>query len=128
MSLSRRRTRLGVERLESREMPATFVNATTLTYQDVDGDDVTVQFSKAILTAGNAGSVFTFDSGGVNGSNATKQQLQRINLAVAPGAAGTAVTTTATRNQMHGGDGFANLGDLLATGIDLGMVSIDGDL
>src|SRR5262245_24139195 len=47
------RTRLGMECLEAREVPATFVSGTTLTYQDVDGDDVTVRFSKSILTAGN---------------------------------------------------------------------------
>ncbi len=80
------RTRLGIEPLEAREVPATFVNATTLTYQDVDGDDVTVKFSKGILNAGNVNSIFTFNTGSVNGSNATRQMLRWIDLSGTPGA------------------------------------------
>ncbi|MBC7965874.1 MAG: hypothetical protein H7Z17_08110, partial [Fuerstia sp.] len=43
-------------------------------------------------------------------------------------AAGTTITTVATRNPVKGGDGFAALGQINATGRDLGAVSIDGDL
>lgn len=122
------RTRLGIESLEAREVPATFINATTLTYQDVDGDDVTVKFSKGILNAGNVNSIFTFNTGSVNGSNATRQMLRLIDLSGTPGAAGTTVATTAVRSLLHGGDGFATLGELRAAGLDLGAVNIDGDL
>jgi hypothetical protein len=121
-------TCLNLERLEARETPATLVNPTTMTYQDVDGDDVTVRFSKAILAANNVNMIFGFDIGSVNGSNASPQQLRRIDLSMIPAAAGTSVTTTATRSSVHGGDGFANLGELFAFGNDLGAVSIDGDL
>src|SRR5205085_6255815 len=72
--------RLCLEPLERREAPATLVSATKLTYQDVDGDNVAVTFSKPILNAGNVNSVFLFNTGTVDGSNATKQQLQEINL------------------------------------------------
>jgi hypothetical protein len=128
MKRNQNRSRLAVERLEAREMPATLVNPTTVTYQDVDGDDVKVVFSKAILTANNVNSIFTFDMGNVNGSNATKQQLQSINLSAIAAAAGTAITVTATHSAANGGDGFAAVGQIDATGLDLGAVNIDGDL
>ena len=44
------------------------------------------------------------------------------------GAAGTAVTVTAVRNPTNGGDGFAAVGQVNAPNIDLGAVTIDGDL
>src|SRR5262245_32471483 len=130
MSRLHRRTQLGLERLEAREVPATVVNATTLTYQDFDGDNVTVKFSKAILTAANANSIFTFSSGAmaVNGSNVAKEALWKINLAGVGGMAGTSVTTSAIQSLTHGGDGFANLGELTATNLDLAAVVVDGDL
>jgi hypothetical protein len=124
----RARPRLGVEPLEPREVPATLVGPTTLTYRDADGDNVTVTFSKPILTAGNVNTVFAFDAGSVNGNNAAKQLLEKITLTGVAGAAGTTVTTSATRSLLHGGDGLATLGELVATGLDLGAVVIDGDL
>ena len=52
-----------LEPLESRIAPATLLpDLKTVTYQDVDGDDVTVKFSKPILTGGLETTVFTFDS------------------------------------------------------------------
>ena len=117
------------DHLESRLLLATLVNTTTLTYQDTDGDNVTVSFSRPILTnATVANSVFTFDTGTVNGSNAGKQQLRSINLASLPAAAGTTITTTAVRSATTGGDGFAALGQINATGRDISTVTIDGDL
>ena len=86
------------DQLESRRLLATLVNTTTLTYQDIDGDNVTVKFSKPILISQTtASTIFTFSTGfpGVTGSNALKQQLQSINLADFATAAGTTVTTTA---------------------------------
>src|SRR5262245_35289460 len=76
----RRAAQLGLEPLETRLAPATLVSPFKLTYQDKDGDNVAVIFSKPILNAGNVNSILTFDSGLVNGSNLTKQQLQRIDL------------------------------------------------
>src|SRR5262249_14272829 len=95
-------------------------------YRDKDGDNVTVTFSRAFLTAGNVNTVFTFDAGTVDGSNATGQQLQKIALSgLAP--AGINVTTSAIRSAT-GGDGFAALDEIAATGLDLGVVTLDGDL
>ena len=124
-----KRSHLGLEQLESRDAPATLVSATKLTYQDVDGDNVTVTLSKPLLNQGNVNSVFLFDTGTVEGFNSTKQQLRTIKLTgFGAAAAGTSITTVATRGPLTGGDGFAALGQVDATGIDLGGVTIDGDL
>ena len=114
--------------LEQRTLLASLVSATKLSYQDTDGDNVTVTLSKPVLTAGNVNSIFTFDTGTVNGSNATKQQLRSINLGGVLGVAGTTITTAAVRSATTGGDGFAAVGQINATGIDIGAVTIDGDL
>src|SRR5262245_2043101 len=125
----RHRCVLRLEQMESRDAPATLVNATKLTYQDADGDNVAVTFSKPVLNTGIVNSLFAFDTGLVSGSNAAKQQLQRIDMTVigAP-AAGTSITLTAVHTALNGGDGFAALGHINASGIDLGQVTIDGDL
>src|SRR5262245_20391433 len=90
-----RRTTLQLEELESRWTPATLVNASTVSWNDVDGDIVTARLSKPLLTSSNAGSVFTFDQGSVNGDNSKLQTLQRLDLAAlgAP-AGGVGVTIT----------------------------------
>src|SRR5262245_22935434 len=125
----RRRHILGVETLERRDAPATLVSGTRLTYRDCDGDSVSVTFSKPILTAANANTIFTFDTGGVDGNNSTKQQLRAIDLtSLGATAKGVAITTAAVRNSLSGGDGFAAVGQIDATGIDMGAVAIDGDL
>ena len=87
LNRSQRRVRrsaqpMQVEALEVRQMPATLVSPTTLTYQDLDGDSVTVTFSQSILNAGNVNTIFTFSSGmgAVNGNNNTKQLLQKVAL------------------------------------------------
>src|SRR5262249_32068519 len=70
-----------------------------------------------------------FDLKNVDGSNSTKQQLRTIDLTgVGAAAAGTNITTGATPSALTGGDGYAALGQINATGIDLGTVTIDGDL
>jgi hypothetical protein len=123
------RARPYLEALESRLAPATLVSPTRLTYQDTDGDHVSVTFSQPILNADNVNAIFTFSSGAdaVNGSNAVTEQLRKIDLSATPGAAGTTITTSATRSTVKG-DGHAALGMIDASGIDLGAVTIDGDL
>lgn len=120
-----------IEALESRWLPATLINATTLTFQDIDGDDVTVKLSQPILTAANVNSVFTFSTGAgaVNGGNSVPELLLKIDVANAlPLGTITNLTTTATKSATHGGDGFATVGDIEATGRILGTVNLDGDL
>ncbi len=114
------------EALEGRRLPATLIGTTQVKYQDIDGDDVTVTLSKPILTAANVNTIFTFDTGNVNGANTTKQQLRSINLLLA-GAQGTNITTVATRNAVTKGDGLAALGQIISNR-DLGTITIDGDL
>lgn len=124
----RRQTQRPVESLETRTLLASLVSSKQVSYQDIDGDNVTVTFSKSILTVANVNSIFTFNTGTVDGSNATKQQLQSINLTGVAGAALTSITTAAVRSSVNGGDGFAALGQVNGSGLDLGSVTIDGDL
>lgn len=132
--LRRRKTTLRVQELERRDAPATLIGLNKVTYQDIDGDNVTVTLSKTVLTSvAVANAVFKFDAGTINdpGDNSTKQQLQMIDLtalADPSSASGTMITVTAVRSPATGGDGFAAVGEIVATNIDLGTVKIDGDL
>jgi hypothetical protein len=125
-----RTRRLHLIPLESRVTPATIVDAFTVSYQDLDGDNVTVKLSKGAFTdQAAAESILTFAPAGVTGSNGIPQQLQSINLTgLGNGAKGTGITVTATRSLVNGGDGFAAVGSINATGFDIGDVVIDGDL
>src|SRR5829696_1892052 len=60
---SRPRSDLRLERLESRDVPATLVSPTTVTYQDADGDHVRVTLSKPLLTPDTVNGAFQFDVG-----------------------------------------------------------------
>src|SRR5262249_12018313 len=64
--------------------------------------------------------------GNAKSGNSAKQQLQKINLVGVTGAAGTKVTVDAVKSPS--GDGFANVGEVVATSVDLDAVFIDGDL
>ena len=99
-----------------------------MTYQDIDGDSVAVTFSKPILNTANVNTIFTFGLGNVNGSNAAKQRLLEINLVGVTGAAGTTITTRPSAARPTAATASRNLGHIDATGIDLGAVTIDGDL
>lgn len=119
--------RLALVPLEVRETPATLVDAATLTYRDVDGDSVVVKFTKPILDdLATVAAVFTFAPGPVLGG----EQLRSINLTglTAQQVKGIGITVTATRSLVNGGDGFAAVGTINATGADIGDVIIDGDL
>jgi len=127
MNRTRIRSVLRCEHLEHRDAPATLVGNTKVTYQDFDGDNVAVVFTKPILSAGNVDAIF--GAGFVTGDTTTKQTVSKIDLTSVAGAAqGVGITTSAVRSLVNGGDGFATLGHIDATGIDLGAVTIDGDL
>ncbi len=102
---------------------ATLVNSTTVTYEDTDGDHVTVKLSKPLLTAGNVNTVFTFDTGLVNDGVNARQQLQLLDLR-SLAAAGVRVTVTVAPG---GGDRLANVGAIIADE-DLGTITVPGDL
>jgi hypothetical protein len=128
-SRKQRYARPALQALETRETPATLMSPTMVTYQDTDGDNVTVRFSKPVLTAANVNTVFHFNVDGVFGNSLAKQQLWEIDLAALGNAAqGTAASVLAARSLVHGGNGMANVGHVDATGIDLGSVVVDGDL
>ena len=124
----RNSVKLKLECLESRLAPATLVNPTTLTYQDVDGDLVTVKISKPVFDSATINSVFTFDMGSVNGSKSTPQQLQRIDLTPLGAAVSGASLSVAAQRSSTGGNGLVNVGFINATGIDLSSVQVQGDL
>src|SRR5262245_37562361 len=86
-----------VEALESRIAPATRRPVgKVVAFTDVDGDLVTIKFSKPILTDANVASVIKFD-GSMFGAT-SPQQLEDIDLLnVASAAKGANVTVTAKR-------------------------------
>lgn len=100
------------ERLERR-----LALAGLFSFTDVDGDRVTVKTSKG----GNADLAAALTlSGGTSG------QLQAVNLAANPAFVGTDFTVTVKK--AGGGDGFAAVGHIDATNVDVGKISIRGDL
>jgi len=136
----------GIEPLEGRIAPASLLNATTISFNDLDGDVVTVKFSKPLfdpaktIAENKLNDVFKFSNGAtaVPFENAGPQQLQLADLtkvstifvnggAVNP-AGGTSVTITAVKGAGAVGNDTTNVGAIKATGLSLNAVSIEGDL
>ncbi|MGB8167133.1 MAG: Calx-beta domain-containing protein [Chthoniobacteraceae bacterium] len=88
----------------------------TATFIDVDGDLVTVKTTKGAFTDTD----FVFGSVGGN-----RLQLQKLTLDADFTGAGITITA---KPSASGGNGFVNVGYLDAVGVDLGTVSIAGDL
>ncbi len=114
-----------IEMLESRIAPASLVSSKVLTYHDADGDLVTVTFSKGLLNSLDVGRVFHFANHRVAGQ--LDQQLQTINIDDL-GARAASLNITVSVMQKGGGDGFADVGYIESRGINLGAVSVHGDL
>jgi hypothetical protein len=87
------------------------------TYTDVDGDAVTVRLSHGNFSAAN----LQFTPSG------TGEFLQTIDLQGDPAFQGAKLTISVKRNPTNG-DGFVYVGGINASGIDLGAVSVQGDL
>ena len=138
-----------LESLEGRISPAALINPTTLMYKDIDGDIVTVKFTKSIFTTTPAGvatanSVFKFSdasnvaianavtAGPFVAANETAEQLTLIDLTQAPSAAGknlaigTGISVTTVK--VGTTNGVSDVGSINATGLPLGAVSLSGDL
>lgn len=100
-----------IELLEARIAPATF------TYTDVDGDRVTIKTSMG-SDAGLSAAVKLVDG-----------QLQKIDLSLLLfGVEFAGTNLSVTVKKVLGGDGQAHVGFLKAEGVDLGKVTIQGDL
>lgn len=93
-------------------------NGKVITFFDVDGDLVTIKVTKGTLDSSN----LVFEPRGTVGG----QQLLTLDLSDSEFAKAN-VFATAKRTTL-GGDGYVNAGFLDATGVDLGVVQIDGDL
>jgi hypothetical protein len=101
------------------------VSPTSVTYQDGNGDTVTVTISKPLFKTATINKVFTFDTGSVNGSNSTQQQLQTLEFGWL-GKAATGMDVSITVPTVNNGP--VNVGYINSSGIDLGAVTVGGDL
>ena len=109
---------MNIEPLETRIAPATLVNPTTVTYTDTDGDTVVVK-----TTRGTFDLALNFDFLGVG---VGREQLRLIDVSDAEFAGGKITVVATIRAPL--GDGFAHVGHVDATGVDLVGVEIEGDL
>jgi hypothetical protein len=124
-----------IEALEDRIAPAALLpGGKVVTFTDIDGDNVTVKFSKPILTDANVSSIFLFVNTFTDNG---PQSLTSLVLAdLGPEANGVNVTVTAHRSAVTGGNGQVHIGAVDASnvnlntgtgaGIDLGKVRIQG--
>lgn len=134
-----------IEGLEGRIAPASLIDVKTLLFQDFDGDMVTVKFSKSVFQdtgpvgQAKANEVFKFATGSVTQDTTAAQQLQLIDFTkfqtlfgAGSNAIGVSMSITAVQtidaNGAPQGNGLVDVGAILATGISLGAITIDGDL
>ena len=103
---------MNIEPLESRIAPAS-----VLLYTDLDGDKVKVTSSSA---GGDLNTAATFS----DLDTAAPRQLQKLTL----GGAFTGTNLTFTVTKVPGGDGLAHVGNIEAINVDLGNVTVKGDL
>src|SRR5438132_10112278 len=106
-----------IELLESRIAPAVI----SFTYTDVDGDIVTVSSSKGVKA--DLQNAANFDG--------TGHQLQRLDLSTGTFGGefeGADISIVVTTQALFSGDGHVNVGFIDATGRNLGIVTVDGDL
>jgi len=108
-----------LEVLEDRQLLATWINSKAVSFQDVDGDQVLMQFAQPMFnSASQASQALQFNQGSVNNNNGLPQQLQSMKLSSYPGLANQSITF----NVIPGGagDGKVDVGF-----IDLGTNSIN---
>ncbi len=117
-----RRPNPTIEQLESRIAPAGLITISpgghSATWDDVDGDKITLTVTKGELTE----ALFTTDQ-----TPATGLLVNALDLTDAA-FKGASVKLKATRDPLTGGDGAVHLGYLNASGHGLGTVNIQGDL
>ena len=105
-----------LEALEARIAPASI----TVSYADLDGDLVRIKASNGLTAPPPLDATdLTFLGGGTSG------QLAVLHL-TDPGFEGASIVFTVVKKAV--GDGFADVGRIDATGVNLGVVTIKGDL
>ncbi len=115
-----------IEFLEPRVAPAALVGASTVSFQDVDGDQVTLQFSKDVLgSEAQMNQALTFTPGSNGGESLASLDLSKLNL---PAIKLSHLDISITATQAGGGNGSVDVGAILASGIDLRRVFVDGAL
>ncbi|MEO6569379.1 MAG: hypothetical protein ABIO94_11505 [Opitutaceae bacterium] len=131
------RTASSIELLEDRIAPASLLpGGKIVTFTDIDGDAVTVTLSKALLTAGNVGTVFKFTGSAFGDSG--PQQISLLDLHALGGANGVDISAVAKRSPTAGGNGAIDIPTINASdvnvangtglGIDLGRVVVQGNV
>ena len=131
-----------IEVLEARIAPATLLDPRTIIFTDIDGDDVTIKFSRDVFTGdaaaklARANQVFTFDTGSIESTppaTPVPQQLRLVDLtkfgvSASFGSSVNGVGLTFTATQKGTGDGLVDVGAIKARGVSAGLLVIDGDL
>jgi hypothetical protein len=108
---------MSIELLENRIAPAAlFLNSKSASFSDSDGDLVTVSFSKPILTQANLASVLS--DGPTPAIDLTGLGKDAEGLSLAQGA-----SISFTVKKAVGGDGFASIASINASGVDLASIS-----
>ncbi len=122
-----------IEPLEDRIAPAgliTSFRSNSIKYTDVDGDLVTVSFSKSFISSGNINNIFTLQAGGsgaiLESINLTASTLG--SLTVLHKLAGMNISITAKKAPGGTGDGLVNVGLIDAENLSLGSVKVGGDI
>lgn len=149
-----RREIVGIEPLEGRIAPATLIDASTISFTDLDGDHVTVHFSKPLFNQATAEqralmleAVFSFETHGTGGAMVASafdsdgpQQLKLLDLSKfnlqGPKSVAGGISISIIADQVGSGDGFTTVGRIngtfgtgtTAVSVGLGDVFVDGRL
>ncbi len=95
-------------------LPKSTAGGTTVTFTDVDGDDIVVKVTNGTINP----DMFTFGPAG---------DLLLVNLNIG-GTIKQGANITFSVNKRGGGDGILNVGAITVDGINLGKITITGDL
>lgn len=107
----------------------TVIDAMTGTFIDADGDLVTMTFNRAVFGPGSVALdhafVFVPQTGSPGQYTLSTIDVTKLGLSVADL---TGLSLSLIAGQSDGGDGLVNVSAILATGIDLDTVTVDGVL
>ena len=107
----------GIRSLSAAPAALQFVDPKTATYLDQEGDLVTVKVSQGTLDAGNFKMAFKANGG---------LELHLLDMSAAE--FNLADVSILAKKTKAGGDGAAAVGRIVATAVDLGKVTVGGDL